>query len=77
MQPDVARAAEARGWLARADVSLEPLLQRAAPLTEYAWKFRYPGEPEQPTEEEARAALSVAHEVYQAIRSCLPAEARP
>src|SRR5713226_8435516 len=24
------------------DQSLEPLLRRAAPLTEYAWKFRYP-----------------------------------
>ena len=28
------------------DQALEPLLRRAAPLTEYAWKFRYPGEPE-------------------------------
>ncbi len=27
---------------------LEPLLQEAAPLTEYAWKFRYPGEEEEP-----------------------------
>jgi HEPN domain-containing protein len=25
------------------EASLEELLRRAAPLTEYAWKFRYPG----------------------------------
>lgn len=29
--------------------SLEQLLRQAAPLTEYAWKFRYPGEPVEPT----------------------------
>ena len=27
------------------DQSLEPLLRRAATLTEYAWKYRYPGDP--------------------------------
>jgi HEPN domain-containing protein len=35
---------------------LEPLLREAAPLTEYAWKFRYPGEAEEPALEEADAA---------------------
>ena len=29
--------------------SLESLLMRAAGLTQYAWKFRYPGEPEEPS----------------------------
>jgi HEPN domain-containing protein len=28
---------------------LEDLLRRAAALTEYAWKSRYPGEPEEPS----------------------------
>jgi len=28
------------------DPSLTPAVDRAVPLTEYAWKFRYPGEPE-------------------------------
>lgn len=45
------------------DQSLEPLLRRAAPLTEYAWKFRYPGDPEEATAEEAGTALATAREV--------------
>lgn len=59
------------------DPTLETLLRQAAPLTEYAWRFRYPGDPEQPGEEEARAALSVANQVYEAILSRLPSEVRP
>jgi HEPN domain-containing protein len=48
------------------DQSLEPLLRRAAPLTEYAWKFRYPGDPEQATRKEAEDALATASEVVAA-----------
>jgi HEPN domain-containing protein len=59
------------------DSSLEPLLRRAAPLTEYAWKFRYPGEPEEPSEDEAKAALGVAREVYDAILTRLPRQTHP
>jgi HEPN domain-containing protein len=59
------------------DASLEPLLRKAAPLTEYAWKFRYPGEPEEPSREEAHEALAIAREVYDAIVTRLPAEVRP
>lgn len=51
---------------------LEPLLRRAAPLTEYAWRFRYPGEPEEPTVAEAEEAVALAHEVYEAILAHLP-----
>ncbi|MBI3891771.1 MAG: HEPN domain-containing protein [Candidatus Wallbacteria bacterium] len=59
------------------DGSLEPLLRRTAALTEYAWRYRYPGEPEQPTALEADDALQTACEVYDAIRTRLPAEVRP
>ena len=55
---------------------LGPLLQRAAPLTEYAWKFRYPGELEEPTQEEADETLAIAHEVFDAILARLPNEIR-
>ena len=34
---------------ANIDSALESLLMRASVLTQYAWKFRYPGEPEEPT----------------------------
>ena len=56
----------------RVEPTLEPLLRRAAPLTEYAWKFRYPGSPEEPTPEEAAGALALAVEVYDTLRNCLP-----
>ncbi|MDR7489637.1 MAG: HEPN domain-containing protein [Armatimonadota bacterium] len=59
------------------DPGLEPLLRRAASLTDYAWRFRYPGEPEEPPREEAEEALAVAHEVYREILARLPAEVMP
>lgn len=59
------------------DVTLDELVQRAARLTEYAWKFRYPGEPEGPSVVEAQEALALAREVYAAILSRLPEEIQP
>ncbi len=49
------------------DTTLANLMGRAAVLTEYAWKFRYPGEADEPPESEAREALALAREVYHAI----------
>ena len=59
------------------DATLRETIDRAIPLTEYAWKFRYPGEPEEPTREEADDALAAARDVYAAIAALLPDEARP
>ena len=59
------------------DQSLELLLRRAAPLTEYAWKFRYPGDPEEATAEEAGTALATAREVFVSVLSRLPADVGP
>lgn len=59
------------------DAALEPVVDRTVALTEYAWKFRYPGEPAEPTREEADAALRLAREVYHGILGRLPAEAQP
>lgn len=61
----------------RVDPTLKVLIDRAVPLTEYAWKFRYPGEPEEPSSQEAEEALETAREVYAAIVARLPVEARP
>jgi len=61
----------------RIDPTLKDLVDRAAPLTEYATKFRYPGVGEPPALDEARAALTVAREVFDAIADRLPAETRP
>jgi len=54
------------------DASLESLLMRAAGLTQYAWKFRYPGDPGEPSREEAETAIALAREVHEAIVSRLP-----
>jgi len=59
------------------DSTLEELLRRSAPLTEFAWKFRYPGEPFAPAVEEARKGLALAGQVFTAVAARLPAEARP
>ncbi len=57
------------------DSSLEPLLRSAAFLTEYAWKFRYPGNAEEPEIAEADEAVALAREVFQAVVDRLPNEA--
>jgi HEPN domain-containing protein len=59
------------------DVSLREVARRSSPLTEYAWRFRYPGEPEEPSVAETQEALGLAREVYAAIFARLPEEARP
>ena len=62
---------------ARIERGLESLGRRAARLTDYAWKYRYPGEPEEPSVEEAKAAIDLAAEVYDAVKRHLPPEACP
>ena len=59
------------------DPALEPALRRAAPMTEYAWRFRYPGDATEPPIEEAREALVIANEVFESLLSRLPSEVRP
>jgi len=59
------------------DSALEPGLRRAAPLTEYAWRFRYPGDLVEPPVEEAREALAIAREVFDGPLSRLPADVKP
>jgi len=59
------------------DTTLGAVADQAAPLTEYAWKFRYPGEADEPTCEEAEQALAAAREVYEAVRTRVSAGALP
>lgn len=54
------------------DPTLEDLVRQADTLTEYGWKFRYPGEPDEPSVSEAREALSLARQVYEAVLNRLP-----
>ena len=50
------------------EASLEPLCRRVARLTAYAWIFRYPGQPGEPTMDEAQSALSLARELLRHIK---------
>jgi HEPN domain-containing protein len=59
------------------DSSLRDLVAEAVPLSEYAWAFRYPGDPETPDLEESKSALSVAEQINIAILQRVPKEAHP
>lgn len=59
------------------DPMLTPTVSQASTLTDYVWKFRYPGSPDAPSEIEARQALELARTVYEAILQRLPPEVRP
>lgn len=78
MPPDPIRLADTAAWLSKArldlrsaaveiDPSLEALLREAAPLTEFAWKYRYPGEFVEPPPEQVTPILALAKEVVEAI----------
>jgi len=56
------------------DASLESLIRRTVPLSPFATVFRYPYTLMEPSQDEAREALSLAREVLQAILSRLPKE---
>jgi HEPN domain-containing protein len=62
-------------------VSVDPTLREnvdsAVPLTEYDWKFRYPGSLYEPTSEEAADAIAIARAVVEAVLGRLPSELRP
>lgn len=59
------------------DPNLKPTLMAARELTVFAWEFRYPGNTEIPTEEEARKAFALAQSVFEEILSRLPESVRP
>jgi len=59
------------------DPSLQPVVDAAVPLTEYAWRFRYPGEEIPPTHAEVARALSLASQALDEIFARIPSEAYP
>lgn len=59
------------------DPALESLFARAERLTVFAWIFRYPVDATEPPAEEAREALAVARDVYDAVLARLPADLPP
>ncbi len=61
----------------RIDTTLREVVDRAVPLTEYAWKFRYPGEQDEPAAAEADEALHAARGVLGVVLARIPAAAHP
>jgi HEPN domain-containing protein len=59
------------------DGSLQDIAGRAEQLTPFAWVFCYPGEPEEPSADEAEEALAIARRAYEAVLARLPEEVRP
>jgi HEPN domain-containing protein len=57
--------------------SLADAIDGAVPLSEYAWRFRYPGELHELTVGEAEAALATAQRLYRSVLDCLPEATRP
>jgi len=68
---------ELGGACVEVDFLLAELAVRTEDLTAFAWVFRYPGAPEEPTREEADEALATAREVYEAVLARLPQQVRP
>jgi len=58
------------------DQTLEGPIGESIKLTRFAIRFRYPGEPERPTVEEARHWLAAARSVFAAILDRLPEQVR-
>ncbi len=56
------------------DPTLEDILRMAAPLSQYATVYRYPGETVPPSPEEAGSARRLAEEVLSQLLARLPAE---
>ena len=54
------------------DNSLEPTVSRAEGLTQYAWRFRYPGVPYEPYSKEAQGGLQRAEAAVLEVERRLP-----
>jgi len=68
---------ELGGAVARLVPERAELMRTASLMTEYAWRFRYPGDLATVSYADALAALDTAERVLAAVMSALPASCRP
>lgn len=59
------------------DTELAGALHPAIPLTVFAWEFRYPGDSQVPSINEANESLAVAAALYTAVLQRLPQSCHP
>jgi hypothetical protein len=52
-------------------------MKHASLLTEFAWRFRYPGEPATVSRQDAEQAIALAGKVLDEVMQKLPANCRP
>jgi len=62
---------------ARLNLTLRPFVDAVVPLTEHAWKYRYPSDVEEPPRDEIEHALAAARALFEAVVCRLPQDARP
>ena len=67
---------ELGGAVAKFDASIADLMKRASLMTEFAWRFRYPGEPTSVSRPDAEQAIALAGEVLEEIMRRLPPHCR-
>ena len=59
------------------DPSLKSAIDPIVPLTQYAWKFRYPGDVELPSMEDANVAIESARDLLATVRRRLQIDYAP
>jgi uncharacterized protein len=59
------------------DATLNDSVARASSLTDYEWKFRYPGGGPLPSPEATKDAIEIARELFDAVLARLPSECKP
>ena len=59
------------------DPGLQAIVDEAAPLSEYAWAYRYPGAPVLPDDAEVAEVRDIAERAVRAIHDRLPPETLP
>jgi HEPN domain-containing protein len=67
---------ELGGMVARQVPELADLMREASLITEFAWRFRYPGSPVSVARADALRALDTAKRVLAAVMKALPANCR-
>ncbi|MBM3267395.1 MAG: HEPN domain-containing protein [Candidatus Sericytochromatia bacterium] len=68
--------AELGAECATLDASLASLVPEISPLTQFAWRYRYPGAPVGLPADEAREVLAIAERTVAAVRQRLPEVSR-
>ena len=68
---------ELGGAVARLEPTWTELMKHASLLTEFAWRFRYPGEPATVSRQDAEQAIALAGKVLDEVMYRLPSNCRP